>query len=358
MFKAKSILSTIACFLLIINSYAKIWRVNNNSSVTANFTTLQAAHNSGSVVSGDTLHLEPSPNSYGSATITKKLIILGNGYFLDENLNLQAVPISSKVDGINFNNGAQGSVLMGLDFRSSSVNIYCSNIVIRRCKFSSPNGATPDWSTGNISVQYQSNIYPTPADNIIISENYGVIISVNFPSNGVLITNNFVAYGLAYGENTANQCLTLHADAVALIKNNIFRRGRIVAYNSSFTNNIMVNGSFIGSGNLISNNLANATQFGSDNDNQTNVNMTTVFVGAGTGISADGQWKLKIGSPAIGAGFGSTPTTPIDAGMYGGDKPYVLAGIPPIPSIYYFTNQPVGSNNDPIDVTIKVRSNN
>ncbi len=86
--------------------------------------------------------------------------------------------------------------------------------------------------------------------------------------------------------------------------------------------------------------------------------MTTVFVGTGTGISSDGQWKLKSGSPAIGAGYGSTTGSPIDAGIFGGQSSYVLAGLPPVPTIYFFENQPIGSNADPIDVTIKVKSVN
>jgi|GEM_PF-134145 len=358
MFKVKFLLSAVACFMLVLNSHAKIWRVNNNSSVTADFTTLSAAIASSNVLSGDTIHLEPSPDSYGSATIAKKVIIIGNGYYLDENLNLQAVPLSSKADAITFNHGAQGSVLLGIDFRSNNVNIYCNDIVVRRCKFAGPSGSTPDWSNGSVSVQYHSNAHPNPANNIIISENYGVIITVSYASTGVLITNNFIAYNAASGDATTSACLSLEANAVALVKNNIFRRGRITANNSSFTNNIMFNGSFVGTANLVSNNLANAAQFGSGNSNLSNVDMSTVFVGTGTGVSTDGQWKLKPGSPAIGAGFGSTPANPIDAGMYGGSKPYVLAGIPPLPSIYSFTNQPVGSNTDPIDVTIKVRSNN
>jgi len=358
MFKLKFLLSTVACFAFVLNSHAKTWRVNNNASVTADFTSLADAIASSAVLSGDTIHLEPSPNTYGGATIAKKVIIIGNGYFLDENLNLQATPTSSKADGITFNNGAQGSVLLGIDFRANTVNIYCNDITVRRCKFSSPSGTIPDWSNGSVSIQHVSNAYPNPANNIIISENYGLTITVGYPSTGLLITNNYIAYNAASGDATTSSCLSLDANAVALIKNNIFRRGKITANNSSFTNNIMVNGSFLGTGNLLSNNLANAAQFGSGNGNLSNVDMSTVFVGTGTGVSPDGQWKLKPGSPAIGAGFGSTPANPIDAGMYGGAKPYVLAGIPPIPSIYSFTNQPVGSNTDPIDVTIKVRSNN
>jgi hypothetical protein len=120
----------------------------------------------------------------------------------------------------------------------------------------------------------------------------------------------------------------------------------------------MMFGTFEGSGNLSANNIAGGTQFGNTNGNQQNVDMATVFVGSGAGISTDGAWKLKAGSPAIGAGYGSTPGTPIDCGIYGGGFPYVLSGIPPIPSIYFFENQPVGSNTDPIDVSIKAKSNN
>jgi hypothetical protein len=143
-----------------------------------------------------------------------------------------------------------------------------------------------------------------------------------------------------------------------ILQNNIFRRGTVNVSNSNLSNNIMVAGFLGGSGNLTSNNIANGTQFGNLNGNQQNVDMTTVFLGIASGISSDGAWKLKAGSPAIGAGFGSTVSNPIDCGMYGGYFPYALSGMPPIPSIYFFENQPVGSNADPIDVSIKVKSNN
>jgi hypothetical protein len=81
--------------------------------------------------------------------------------------------------------------------------------------------------------------------------------------------------------------------------------------------------------------------------------METVFVGTG---SPDAQWQLKAGSPAIGTGFGSTPQDPVDAGMFWGDKPYKLSGIPGMPVIYEINVQAVGSNSDPIKVTLKVKS--
>src|SRR6187549_1803900 len=99
-------LSLLIIFAILIcgSCFAKIWRVNNNVGINADFTTLQAAHNG--AASGDTLYLEGSPNSYGALTCTKKLAIIGTGYFLDQNLNLQANAAVSKVDGLSFNAGS------------------------------------------------------------------------------------------------------------------------------------------------------------------------------------------------------------------------------------------------------------
>ncbi len=348
----------LTCFSWLQSS-ATIWRVNNNSGVAANFTTIQAAHNSASVMDGDTLHLESSATSYGALTCSKRLVILGPGYFLNENPNTQAVTVTATVSTFTINVGSQGTIIMGLDFEAAGLNIYCHDIVVRRCKFSNPNGSNQDYSMGAVNVYYLSNSGGAiAANNIIISENYGLNVQINYPSTGILITNNWLARHSYEGEGTASPVLGQHANAITLVQNNIFRRGRINANNSNFTNNIMYVGSFAGVGNLISNNLANASQFGNTSGNQENVVMTDVFVGLGPGISTDGQWALKVGSPAIGAGYGSTPSNRIDAGIYSGQTPYVLAGLPPIPAVYFFQNQPVGSNTDPIDVQIKVKSHN
>ena len=76
--------------------------------------------------------------------------------------------------------------------------------------------------------------------------------------------------------------------------------------------------------------------------------MNTVFAGTG---STDGQWQLASGSPAIGTGTNGT-----DIGMFGGDDPYVLSGLPQIPAIYKFLGSSVGSQS--IDVEVKIKSHN
>jgi hypothetical protein len=333
--------------------YAKIWRVNNNPGVAADFTTLQAAHNG--AASGDTVHLEGSPNSYGSLTCTKKLFIVGPGYFLGENPGTQALQQSAQVGPFTLNVGSAGTVITGLDFRLNGINVYSNDIFIRRNYFGSQANGLFDYQTGQINLLYLSNSGGNVAvSNIIITQNFGVKISATFSAmTSLIITNNYLAADGYIGDGNMNPCLTLHSNTVALIQNNIFRRGTVQVNNSSLFNNIMYSGSFSGTGNLVSNNIANGTQFGTDNGNKNNEIMSSVFMLTG---SPDNQWKLKAGSPAIGGGFGSTAQDPIDCGVFGGNTPYVLAGQPSMPAIYYFSNQPIGSNIDPINVTIKVKS--
>ena len=338
-------------FFFVTKSDAKIWRVNNNTGVSADFTTIQAAHDGAS--SNDTLYLEGSPSSYGSLTCNKLLYIIGPGYFLGQVPNTQALVQSAIVSGVTFNVGSAGSVIEGIDLNGNSVGVFAHNITIKRNKFSSPNGSNYDYSMGTINLYYTSNNSSIPVTNILITQNFGCIILINYPSTNVLITNNYISFHQYYGDATTNECLRADPNAVLLVKNNIFRRGAVNVSNSSVTNNIMYAGFFNGAGNLVSNNIGNSTQFGTINGNQSSVDMTQVFSGTG---SPDQSWSLKAGSPAIGAGYGSTVSNPVDCGIYGGNTPYVVAGQVNMPAIYFFDNSPTGSNTDPIRVTVKVKS--
>ena len=56
--------------------------------------------------------------------------------------------------------------------------------------------------------------------------------------------------------------------------------------------------------------------------------LSDVFVSAG---SSDGKWRLKPGSPAIGAGIDG-----VDLGPFGGPAPYILSGLPSRPRLTRF----------------------
>ena len=78
--------------------------------------------------------------------------------------------------------------------------------------------------------------------------------------------------------------------------------------------------------------------------------MATVFVGSG---STDGQWQLAEDSPARETGHNN-----VDMGIFGGPTPYVLSGIPAIPTIYSFQAPSIGSTEDGLRVNLSVKSRN
>lgn len=113
----------------------------------------------------------------------------------------------------------------------------------------------------------------------------------------------------------------------------------------------MIRGNYIPNGSYFDNNIGNSTQFGTDDGNQENVDMASVFVDHTSGIDSDMQ--LASGSSAIGAGvFGE------DCGIYGGDHPYIISLLPDIHAIWEVTLNNYGSDNVTIDVNIKAKSHN
>ena len=99
------LLPTLFMVLITHQAQAKVWRVNSNSNyngtslwgdnfggTSANpvFKQLSDANSSNlvSATAGDTIHLEGSSVDYISTTLTKKLVIIGPGYLLNENTNV------------------------------------------------------------------------------------------------------------------------------------------------------------------------------------------------------------------------------------------------------------------------------
>jgi hypothetical protein len=346
------VLALIMFVFVAVTAQAKIWRVNNNVGIAADFITIQAAHNA--AASGDTIYVEGSNTAYGNLSSSKQLTIIGPGYFLDQVANTQAIPLTAKVGSVSLNQGATGTIIQGMDFDGNTLSIYVNDVTIRKNKFSSASSNNDVYYYGLITLyNLNNNGNNNGVSNIVISQNCGVKISATKPSNNILITNNILGYDMNYGDATTNACIDGGVNTVMLIQNNIIRRGKINVYGSTITNNIMTVGFFAPNNNLYSNNIGNSTQFGSDNGNKSNVSMADVFTNTG---APDEAFKLKAGSPAIGAGYGSTAGNPIDCGIFSGSTPYVVAGQVNMPAIYYFSNQPIGSNADPIKVTIKVKA--
>lgn len=319
----------IALIILSTSSFAAVWRVNSAAGSAADYTSMQAAHDATTTMSGDTIYVEGSALTAGPLSCYKPLVIIGSGYFLSENPQTQAAPVASYVDYIYFYAGSEGSKVMGLSL--SYIYLYTNDIFITRNLFAGSTYAI--YGAG-------SNI-----SNIIITQNYIQAYqyygySVYFPSaaNNILISNNYCLGYISSGVNF-----------YGIITNNVCYGG-IGVYNSTIKNNIMYYGSFTNYNCVYEYNIGNDATFGTANGNQSNVSMASVFVGP-TGYSTDGQWQLRSGSPALGAGENG-----VDCGMYGGPFPYIKSGMPNIPSVYYFYAPAIPSNT--LDVAIKAKSHN
>jgi hypothetical protein len=313
----KTLLALLMCLTFAQISQASKWRVNNGS-VQAHFTQPQLAVNSSSVVNGDTIYMEGSSVVYNSFVVTKRLVIIGPGYYLGENDSTQANLNAASVSNINFTTGSKGSVMIGMTI-PSYLTVQDTGILIKKCW----------WNQGTVQN----------CGNCVLIQNVFNMISMASASN-IVISNNLSIGTSMYGPN-----LNCDATSSAMITNNIIRGGQYL-YNCTLRNNIAtgLTGGDIAATlfNCVSDhNIGASTQYGTSNNNQQNVDMSTVFVNTG---SSDGKYRLKPGSPAIGAGAGG-----VDCGIFGGNYPYVLSGMPEVPAIWYLNVN--GSN-----VTVKAKS--
>lgn len=342
---------------------AKIWRVNNNPGVNADFANFVTAVNDASVMAGDTLHLEPSPTAYASHTsFNKRLVVLGVGYFLDPavtaepaNPGLQATIHSSRISGtFGIFAGASGSVFSGLRFDAFNFGVATiSEIRFERCHF----GGTmtlPNGSYSNISIRQcyfggtGASINATTANTLsdFVCEN-----SIFNSVNAQVTLTGLTGSGNIFRNNSFFSANRLPLISNCYVANTIFHRRDTPGADAAFVNCTVKN-------NLFSNNQSLPE---TASNNEINVNMSNVFVG-GTG-SLDGRFALKTDNPetnpAIGGGLTVGGVVSPDCGAFGGPVPYRLSGIPAIPSIYS-VNVPISvpAGSTMLNGTFSTRNNN
>jgi hypothetical protein len=316
MFWLVPLMVTVIC---LQSSYATKWRVNN-SGVPADFASMQAANDATLVLAGDTVYLESSSVSYGALTTSKKLIVIGPGYFLGENDSTQANVAPAMIGICTFNPGADGSVYMGVSF-VDIMYVNASNILLKRVS------ASTIYITNN-------------ASNIMITGSFIYSLYIYSGSQNIIITNNIFSSTQLYG-----YAINMNSGSSGTITNNIFQTNMTV-FDCIFRNNIATGvgspyNAFTEANSTVQNNIGADLQFPTGSGNQQNVIMTDVFLLTG---STDGRWRLKSGSPAIGAGFGG-----VDCGAYGGGTPYMLSGLPNVPAIWLL-------DVNGLNVTVKAKS--
>lgn len=331
-------LSLLVCFSYHA-AFAKIWRCNNNTGVTADFTNIQAAHDGAGA--GDTIHLEPSINGYGDLNMSKRLVIISTGQFINNNPGIQFDPKTPYVNTITISNVAANNSIIMVRFNGDiNINNGVANITLTNC---ASIVATGNWQCNNGKVQISN------ADNIVIKNCWTSNILFNNNSNNIIITNNIIG-----------NAITNDATSDGIISNNVIHAvaGGGCGNNDGSINNCVVGNNIFNtqqdatfSNCNITNNIAPNGNLPTGNGNQLNVDMSTVFINNAGGF-VDNVYQLKTGSPAVGAGGDG-----VDCGAFGGGSPFKLAVTPPIPSIYKMA-LPATPSGSSMTLTFSTKSNN
>jgi len=341
---------------------ATVIRVDNNEGASADYVKLQDAINNAE--SGDTIYVVGSPNWYDTNNnnraveirLNKTLTIIGPGYLLGENENTQANKQTAKVYQMNIGEGADNSVITGLDFNESTN----SSITINTERF---DGTRGNDGPSNLTIKRNKIyvLYLVDGTNTLITQNY--FNSRTYPiylyedsnnsviSNNILITTSTISI---YGRN--NVALTN-----TVISNNVLSHRLYWINGATVQNNIFITGGFYEcDDNSIKNNLFTTTEDAVITENSAGNTLTdNIFSAVQANIfvdpdpEVDNEYRLATDSPAIGAGVSGE-----DLGAFGGITPYRLSGQPSIPAIYDLTTSGVGTSADGMQVQIKAKANN
>jgi hypothetical protein len=316
------------------SSSAKIWRVNNNTGVPADFTTGAAAITG--AAAGDTIYFEPSTVAYGDLDIIKRLVIIGPGYWLAENgIRRNHIP-SATVGTVTFRatnaSSSAGSIIRGMV--TGNIHIQISDITIENNHIQS---IIINNSVVISNILIAKNWIPGGFTNSSFCWPCSIWAGGNSIKSNVLIKNNFLGNPLSLDVNFFFN---------GVIYNNIFN-SNVTIVNSIFYNNILnaANPTISLNNSTSTNNLSRNGAVGSEDGNISNIDVdeTPIFVG---GSTIDNQFNLHANSPAKGAGIEE-----VDCGMFGGQDPYVLSGVVNIPAVTRL--MPQGSTTS--DGTLKVK---
>jgi hypothetical protein len=372
--KKKIFLAITVCFFATLTTQANIWRVNNDASKGADYTTIQACIDNTATFNGDTVHIEPSAITYAAFTLNKRIFIFGNGYFLTgagSNTGLQQNVNTSRVNGIIFNQGSAATptsganlcLIAGLDIVGPVQLNNVAGVRITRCLIS-----------GQITF---ANYASVPVAGISFTKNYitdGIGIS-NFtgtPSVDVTFENNIFSAIAGFANGTVQ--ISLPTTMKGLFRNNIYNEGSFQLALSNFyvTNNIFTAAvlSNTNVNNVYKNNIfvaatANNGVVNGTAGNVTGVALTNIFASNVTSSTTvgDNRFNLLVGganpNPAVNGGETIGAVVTPECGAYGATDPYRPSGIHAIPTIY-FLNVPSGvaAGATSMQISVSTRSNN
>lgn len=334
--------ATIFTLFLAQVFYAQnIVTVDNNVNSSANFTTLQAALDSAQ--ENDFIYLYPSEQSYGSATIRKKVHLRGIGHTPEVTNGVAATVGTISYENNTPPNNPSGGSIAGLVM--SGINLNLANNV------------------NNITVEnnrINTIGAPNNNDNWLIRGNvFDNAINVSSATNNWLIVNNFfnvstsfILTGLRSDTNVNNNIFVLPSSSTSF---NVFSNslctasGNIfIAQNASVTAiNVTAGASNVIMSNNLTFNTAGTTLAalpGTGNYNNTNPSFTTITPATNFNYSISNNYQLT------NATLVGTDNTPI--GIFGMNFPFNRRGYSlSMPYIEAFT---ISNPTIPVNGTLQV----
>lgn len=320
---------------------AKSYKIGPSSVTGMNFTSINEAMSS--VSAGDTLLLDKAYKETSEQTVTKAVVIIGNGFDTTTSTIAQVSKLSLKADGIHVNS-----------LYVTAVSFYNKDCRLYRCFVGSlaswagtsdatgSNSIHSCYFTGTISGKASAKAIFDIQNTILYTSTYNVIYN---------LINSNICHCVIVGNNSGNSDRYLIQDVTSSsIIDNII----VNTYNSSSYYNCTISNYGVGNMNTIHHNVMsgfkNTTNYPLNKTNFSSLG--SICKCSGTTVSGT-YFELTSSSPAKNyASDGS------DCGIYGGLYPYVDYGRP----IYvpYFTNinVPAKATNGtlPISVTVEVQN--
>lgn len=365
---AQQFLLALALMLLIpLASLATIHRVNNTPEAgIGTFLSLNSALAAASFAVVDTILIESSDLTYdvGGVTIDRAVRIYGTGYFLEDNPNTQADTRHATFDTITFASGSESSSLAGIT--TETIRVTVDQIRILRCNITEWIGIGTNGSVANCMV-YQCFIQGA-SDSLI-----SVINCSNF-----IFRNNLIN-----AENDACEHIMNVHEGSGIVLNNIFKGGstdpltsNIILKNTTVQNNQFGQYATFNTGtssNVTANNCISEDDFLNSYGGGANNHVVEILTVEGysidsmnchsvmVGVSRDGEYQINsiwtdtshLGNPnpAYNGGVDGT-----HIGVMGGTDPYVLSGMPPVPSVTGYTGSASGTVSGGSSASVKGKS--
>lgn len=330
----KKTIILIALAAICATANAKVLTVSNNANSPGQYSDLQVAITA--AANNDTLYVHGSPISYGNATITKPLTIIGAGVLPNKSPSISTVINYMSLDYGTYTSSGSGSKIFGCDINSLYFSLgtgsSISNVTLSR---------------NRISIIYFGNYYTNVAfahNNISIFNNTIGTIRGNGSVSGIkntVIKNNEIVYIFNMGDEavgswilTNNLIFKISTTRSAVISNNIFYSSNVdIDATNAYCS--VSNNCFYGAHTYITSDIIYGTNTGGNN--LLNQDPLFVYYDAVHGYTLSNpatgpfaNFNLQVGSPCLLAGSDG-----LDIGIYGGNTPFV-EGYPADSRFRYF----------------------